>query len=128
MAAGLAARVLARPVENDALVAADPVVGVVAGGLGGERVLDRLGRREVGQARLLRGDRRLLLGDERAAAALDEVGAGEGRVRIEGEEPVGRLPDAAKSLELLLDGEGLAGDDEVLGRDGEEEREHLVEG
>jgi len=128
VAAGLAARVLARPVENDALVAADPVVGVVAGGLGGERVLDRLGRREVGQARLLRGDRRLLLGDERAAAALDEVGAGEGRVRIEGEEPVGRLPDAAKSLELLLDGEGLAGDDEVLGRDGEEEREHLVEG
>ena len=122
MAAGLAARVLARQVENHALVAADPVEAVVAGLPRGERILHELGRVQVGQTGLLR----LLLCEKRAAAGLDENGAREGRVHVEREEPGRGLPDAAELLELLLDGEGLAGDDELRGRGREEEREHFV--
>lgn len=42
VAAGLAARVLPRPVKDNALVAADPVQAVVACRLGLERVLNGL--------------------------------------------------------------------------------------
>ena len=89
-------------------------------------VLHGLGRVDIRHARLLDGGRSLLLSNDCATAALHEHGACEGGVRIEWEVPGGRLPDAAELLELLLDGKGLAGDDEVLSGGRKEKREHLV--
>ena len=89
-------------------------------------VLHSLGRREVGQARLLRCRRGLLLLEDRAAAALDEVRADKGGVGVQGENPARRVPDAAEGLECVLDGKGLAADDELRGRRAKEEREHLA--
>ena len=117
---------LAGPVKDDAVRAADPVVAVVAGGLLLERVLDELGRRKVGQARLFSRIHGLLLGNDCKAAVLHKACAREGRVDLQGEDPARRIPDAAERLELRLDGEGLAGHNERLSRLGEKEREHLL--
>ena len=125
-AAGLAARVLPAPVKDHAALAADPVIGVVAGGLGLQRVLHGGGRVLVGEERLLGRLHCFLLGYDPATAVLDEARADQRRVGVQGKEPARGLPDAAERLELLLDGEGLAGDDQVLVVRGEEEREHLA--
>ena len=121
-AAASAARVLAAPVKDHAVRAADPVVAVVAVGLGLQRVRDKLGRVLVVQARLFG----LLLVQKRNAALLNKVGTREGRIHFERKQPARNIPDAAERLELVLDGEGLAGHNELRLIRVEVEREHLV--